>query len=1213
MRFNPSTRLLALIAVLVLLLPAMLHAQSTTTGAISGTVTDPSGAILPNVDVHLKSVDKGFTNSVKSNSAGSYQFQLLEPGTYTIQVTAPSFKTFSETTTVSVSSTTIVNAKLEVGAAGTIVDVSGEAPLLQTETSEISTTFNAREISEVPNPGNDLTFVAQTAPGSVMNTGMGMGNFSNFGLSASSNLFTLNGMYDNDPFLNVNNSGATNLLLGNNEVQEATVVTNGYSGQYGGFVGANVNYITKSGSNNWHGNTNYWWNGRVMNANDYFHSDYADPANDLPRGFDNANQWAASLGGPIWKNKAFFFWNYEGLRVIIPVTNNGLLAPTQAFETAITDNMNAAGFADSVTGPNSTYQQAFNIWNGAKGYSSATPGSPGAQDPSGCQGNVFVDPSTPTNKFGAGLLPCTQSFANTNNNFTHEYLMSGRFDFNLTNNDKIFVRLQEDIGTQATATDALNPVFNSTSHQPEYQAQVSWNRAIGVKAANNLLISDQYYRAIFGPSNLPAALATFPTTLIFLDSSLAPVGGLDEIWPQGRNVTGYQLVDDFSYSLNARHTLRFGVYFHRNLISDHDMGILTSGEDLPFNLASFFNQPGTCGTPPVTCYPNAGQQGLLVQSFPSSLDEPVKLYQLGWYVQDEWKPRSDLKLTLALRADHNATPSCGTNCFARLAGPFSTISTQTAAGPYNQAIASNLNQSVPSFTSVAWQPRFGFAWSPAWAKSTVFRGGIGIFMDTFQGSIADSLIENTPLDNQFTVIGNLAKSEAAQGNVFTTASQSNKALVTGFPLGANGGELGQIYANTGGVFAPPNMATVGNIQAPTTTEWNFEVQHSFGNNTSLIVNYVGSHGIHETMAFNGINGYCPAASCPSGWLSLPTAQQPGGTTSIFGAPQGGWDGRFGSVTDFRTAAISHYDGLSVTLQRRFAHGLQMQANYAWGHALDEVSNGGLNAFIQDGFGNSILTPANDNNLRQFNYGNADYDVRHNITGNYVYEIPKGPTPVLKGWQLSGTLFWHTGLPYTPNNLGAEGILEGYGFGNGNSAPAVFANYAGSGHPHCGGPSGSLDVGINPCIPLSSFPDLAAGAAIVPGSNTAANPQGSPYGVGQAQLGYLTSNLAGTGPGYAGGEYGQRRNQFTGPGYFDTDMTIMKYTKLPRWETAKLGVGVQFFNLLNHPNFAAPQNDESNSQFGQVHSTVNPPTSILGSFLGGDASVRLIQLTAKFNF
>ena len=1175
MRFDTWTRLLVLTAIVSLLLPGIVLAQSTTTGAISGVVTDPSGAVLPDVTVTLKSTERGFTNTAKTNAQGFYQFSLVEPGTYSIIVAAPSFKTQNSTTTVSVGQNSIVNAKLEVGAAGTTVEVSGEAPLLQTESAEIATTFNQREITEVPNPGNDLTFIAQTAAGSVMNTGSGYGNFSNFGLSASSNLFTLNGMYDNDPFLNVNNSGATNLLLGQNEVQEATVITNGYSGQYGGFVGANINYITKSGSNNWHGNANYFWDGRVMNANDYFHTDFSDPSNDLPRGFVNANQYAASFGGPIIKNKAYFFWNYEGLRVLIPVTNQEILTPTAGFENAILDNLTSPAIGMSASVP--FYQQAFNVYNGAPGISKATPGNPNSPiDTSGCQGSTFTDPGgaygTTGATFGLGALPCTQSFSNTVGNFTHEYLTSGRFDFNVTNNDKLFVRLQEDIGTQATATDALNPIFNSTSYQPEYQGQIGWNRALGLKAANNLLVSDQYYRAIFGPLNLQASLATFPTSLFLDDGSLHEVGGDDFVWPQGRNVTGYQVVDDFSYILNSKNTLKLGIYFHRNDLSDHDMGVLSSGEDVAFSLQSFFNQITPC-PPPATGNCNyTGGQGFLVQSFPSSLDQPVKLYQLGWYVQDEWKPRSDLKLTLALRMDHNELPVCNTNCFARLNGDFSSVAAQGINAPYNQAIQTGLANMAPSFSKVVFQPRLGFAWSPSWAHNTVFRGGIGIFMDTFQGSVADSLIENTPYDNTFVVGGNIAPQETNMGNVFATASGSNTALVNGFFAGQN---LAQLETSTGGLFSPPSFTTIGNIKAPETQEWNFQIQHQFGNNTSVIANYVGSHGIRETMGFNGLNAYCPtvqpapgAPYCPNGFNGLPGA-----------AP----DGRFVTVTDIRTAGISNYNGLSLSVQHRFAHGLQLQANYLYGHALDEVSNGGLNPFIDNGYGNSILNPVNDNNIRS-SYGNADYDTRHSFNANYVYEIPKGPTFALKGWQLSGTVFFRTGFPYTAVNNGAGGDLSSYGFGTGTGP--VYANYAGSGYPNCSGPSGALDTGITPCIPLSSFPDI-----------TTANAQG--IGIDQAQLNSGTEL--------------QRRNQFFGPRYFDTDMTIMKYTQIPHWETAKFGIGAQFFNLFNHPNFASPFNDESNPAFGQVLSTVNPPTSILGSFLGGDASTRLIQLTAKFNF
>jgi len=1195
MRFTNLSKLLALFAAIALLLPCFALAQSTTTGAISGTVTDTSGAVLPDVSVSLKSVEKGFTQNTKTNTQGAYQFSLLEPGTYTLTVAAPNFKTTTTTTTVSVGQNAIVNAKLEVGATGTTVEVSGEAPLLQSETSEISTTFNEREITEVPNPGNDLSFIAQTAPGSVMNTGSGYGNFSSFGLSASSNLFTLNGMYDNDPFLNLNNSGATNLLLGQNEVAEATVVTNGYSGQYGGFVGANVNYITKSGSNNWHGNANYWWNGRTMNANDYFNTDYANSSLDIPRGFVNANQYAASFGGPIIKNRAYFFWNYEGLRVIIPVKNNELLAPTPAFENAILDNLSSSAIGMSASVP--FYQQAFNIWNGAPGISNSVLGNPNVPpggDTTGCQGNVFTDPGgsygTANTVFGGtGGLPCTQTFNNVVGNFTHEYLTSGRFDFNVTNNDKLFVRLQEDIGTQATATDALNPIFNSTSYQPEYQGQLGWNRSIGAKGANSFVASLQYYRAIFGPLNLQASLAAFPTTLIMGDGSLSTVGGLDFIWPQGRNVTGYQFVDDYSYSLNSKHTLKLGIYFHRNDLSDHDMGFYTSGEDVAFGLASFFNPPtgGTCL--PGACGSATGGQGYVVQAFPSSLDQPVKLYQLGWYVQDEWKPRSDLKLTLALRFDHNELPVCNTNCFARLNGSPAAVAAQGIGAPYNQAITDGLANMAPSFTKVAVQPRFGLTWAPSFIKNTVFRGGFGIFMDTFQGSVADSLIENTPLDNIFVAAGNISPKETNGGNVFATASLSNSALVSGFAAGYN---LSQLEQATNNLFSAPSITTIGNIVAPRTAEWNFEVQHQFGNNTSLILNYVGSHGYHETDTLNGINGFCPTSQCPNGWPGLPTA-----------AP----DGRFVTETNVVTPAISSYNGLNVTVQHRFAHGLQLQGNYLYGHALDEISNGGFNPFISNGFGDSILSPPNDNNIRS-SYGNADYDTRHSFNANYVYELPKGPTEFLKGWQLSGTLFFRTGFPYTPINASAESLLSPNGFGG-----PVYANYTGTGYPSCRGPKGALDTGITPCLNAANFPDIAAGQAINPASVGPSNPTGSPYGVGQAQLGYTSSGVTGTGPGYAGGEFGQTRNQFFGPHYFDTDMTVMKYTRIPHWETAKLGLGVQFFNLFNHPNFASPINDESNPAFGEVVHTVNPPTSILGSFLGGDASTRLIQLTAKFNF
>ena len=177
----------------------------------------------------------------------------------------------------------------------------------------------------MPSAGGDITNIANTAPGAVVNGTGGYGNFTVNGLPATSNLFTVNGENDMDPYFNINNSGARNLTLGQNEIAEATVIANPVSGQYGQLSGAQVTYVTKSGTNTYPRQCRYWWNGRLLNANNWMNKqaqadahaiDPSQPANEAP--FSNANQWAASFGGPIIKNKTFFFVDYEGLRFVLP-------------------------------------------------------------------------------------------------------------------------------------------------------------------------------------------------------------------------------------------------------------------------------------------------------------------------------------------------------------------------------------------------------------------------------------------------------------------------------------------------------------------------------------------------------------------------------------------------------------------------------------------------------------------------------------------------------------------------------------------------------------------------------------------------------------------------------------------------------------------------------------------------------------------------------
>ncbi|MFP5208921.1 MAG: carboxypeptidase regulatory-like domain-containing protein, partial [Acidobacteriota bacterium] len=348
MRFTHlRSRVFATIALLPLLLTGIIlvvggapgaHAQSMLAGDIAGTVMDPSGAAVVGATVTAKSRATGAAIAQTTSATGAYRFSLLSPGTYTLSASAPGFKSTSTTVTVAIGQITTQALNLAVGSASETVEVSASAQLLQTDTASLTSSVTLDQIQNLPNPGSDITYEAQAKPGVVMNTGansssgtLGYGNFSAFGLPGTSNNFTENGMEVNDPFLNLNNSGPSNMLLGLNDVQETDVVTNAYDTEYGTLAGVQLNAITRSGGDKFHGNLNYGWNGRVMNANDWFNKNplYASPA--IGRPFSNFNQWAGAVGGPIKKQKVFFFFNTEGISFITS-SQNIVHLPSPTFE-----------------------------------------------------------------------------------------------------------------------------------------------------------------------------------------------------------------------------------------------------------------------------------------------------------------------------------------------------------------------------------------------------------------------------------------------------------------------------------------------------------------------------------------------------------------------------------------------------------------------------------------------------------------------------------------------------------------------------------------------------------------------------------------------------------------------------------------------------------------------------------------------------------------
>ena len=1105
-------------------------AQTTTSGDLVGTVTDPTGAVVPNAAVTISSDTTGRTITVNTNGSGFYRAANLPPGPYTVSINVPGFAAAKKRSEVAVGAASTVNIALATASTQTTVEVSAEAPVIETENGNIQNTHDTREIELLPNGGGDQTYIAQTSPGVTINTatGGGYGNFSAFGLPGTANLFTVNGNDNMDPYLNLNNSGATNLTLGANELAEVAVVSNGYSVQYGRQAGAQVNSVTKSGSNVFHGNAVYYWNGRVMNADNWFnkHVDAAQGQTPTPTGFVNANQWSGSFGGPIKRDKTFFFVDTEGLRVVIPVPAQ-VFAPTQAFESYVLNtSLPAAGQSGAVP----FYQKLFNLYNTAPGRNNARNVNNG-DDPSGALGcGDFAG----TAGFGT-TTPCAVTYHSDFPNFAHEWTLAARIDHQLTANDKLYVRYHQDKGLQPTYTDPLSPVFNTESNQPAYDGQFNETHTFGSKAVNQLIVSGAYYRAIFVSNNQAASLAAYPFTTEFGDGLFSNVGGINFDFPQGRNVTQWQIVDDLSLN-KGNHTFKLGMNYRRNDVTDYTTGVLTIPLQEVLSMTDF----------------TQGLSDLTEQRFPQRTTNPVALWSAGWYGEDDWRASDKLKLTLGLRIDHDSNPVCHTNCFYRLNSPtVAGISTTTA---YNSVIKS-YQQAFPEMDQILWQPRVGFAWQPRGSSSgTVIRGGFGLFYDLLPGFLADNFIRNAPGDITLIDTAGNPLSPDVPGNTFGVLKSAAATFSQQF---ANGGSFSSISTAVP-AFTGISYQTVANkIHTPQYQEWNLMLEQAIGGKTSVSANYVGSHGVHIPLYDPWINVACRSAATCGNLAPTITTTRPSSA--------------FSTVRELTTEAYSHYDGVVLALQRKFSNGLQGQLSYTYSHSLDTVSNGGLLPWSGDDSLLGQLSPFN----QALNYGNSDYDVRHSLNANYVYELPFKTSnglfnTLIGGWTVSGTFFFHTGFPFTVVNTTGEQSL----FRNASST-AMPANVSGSvDYFACtSGPSINVNNTAN-CLPPSSF--VAVGSSFPIPS-------------------YFSN---------------QHRNQFRGPGYFNTDLSLRKAFRLN--ERFRFSVGANAYNVLNHPNFGAPTTSITGG-LGGFYTTVAPPTSALGSGLGGDASSRTVQLEGRLTF
>jgi hypothetical protein len=1138
-------------------------AQSVTAGDISGAVTDSSGAIIPNASITVTNPATGATKTVTSGAAGEYRVSLLSPGSYKVTATAAGFSTISTIVTVAAGSVTTDNLKLSVGQNSTTVEVSATPEIVNTTNGDLTTVFTAEQVQALPNPGNDLTFVAQTAPGSVMNTGTaagGYGNFSSFGVSGLSNMFTLDGGYENDPFLNLNNTGASNLTLGNNEVDTVTVVSPAFSSQFGGLGGAQVNEITASGTNRFHGNLSYYWDGRATNANDWFNKQN-EVFNGEPNQpvFVNANQWGASIGGPIFRDKLFFFVNTEGIRAVTPATGQ-VWVPSQALQNCALGldgpnctKLNAAADANCNNNPNSTC--VGNLGDGIP-FTAA----PVSQQP--LLKTIFntynSSPFRPTTGViaDANDVSADTYFANNAAKLS-EWLLTARLDYKIGAKDNFYIHYKQDHGTQPTYTDLISPLFTTASIQPAWEGQMNETHTFSPNIVNQLVLTGNYYSAPFLNSNNFTPVA--PSTIIFESGDLANTnyGGENYDFPQGRRVAGYQIIDDISYT-KGRHSMHFGYNFRRDNITDIQ-GVLTiSPEDL-------------------TTTEGFGSGAVDVehaQRFPLRPTYPVAVYNQGGYIEDSFKFRPNLTLTAGLRFERNSNPTCLTNCLQVLAFPTSAVPTGSTV-PYNAAfpgglIQANRHQAFVGYQSISVMPRLAFNWQPFTDGKTVVRGGFGMFSDTFPGLIADDLLSNAPNNFHAAVFGtqdggavNLALDPNTAGSGLAVATASSNAFQTSFKNGGTFATTSAAVAAAGGKYSAPTFTTTAPfVKYPTYEEYSLAIERRLDSKSTVSITYAGNHGYHEPVVDGSRNLTSAKAGVPGFFPTVASAKP---ITS------------FANINNVYSGASSNFNGVVLQATRR-SKALTLQFNYEFSKALDEISNGGLEPFAPDaGDSGAVENPANLHSQ----YGLADYNVKHNITSSFVYEVPSYGHGIVRtvtgGFEFSGGAFHQSGLPYSiTQSLTSITGPGSSAFSNGTVILLAHELNNNFDH-HCGGGSHALlpDGTVpNQCNFVSSF---------APPTNFVQ----------------------------------QGRNSLIGPSYTNVNFGAFKVIPIPHSEIMKLKLGAQFFNLFNHPNFQNPSHQFTSTNqtgtLGSIQSTVGAPTSILGSTGGSDASPRLIQLHGTFTF
>jgi hypothetical protein len=687
----------------------------------------------------------------------------------------------------------------------------------------------------------------------------------------------------------------------------------------------------------------------------------------------------------------------------------------------------------------------------------------------------------------------------------------------------------------------------------------------GPNVTNQFVASAFYYSFPFGPANLQATLAASPAQFnngsdggTNFSTGLGQGGRVGFDWgshPTTTNSTQYQFVDDVSW-LKGNHNLKFGANFKRYDVTDGYLMVNTYAGYYSFSYL---------GDLASGALPGPSASSSFTQTFDNIPSVHLTGYNYGIYGQDEWRATPRLLLDYGVRVDRNGNPYCTTNCFSRYLGTFPDPNA-TLDTPYNATIATNYSNSFDSLELAVIQPRFGFNWDATGQGKSILRGGIGLFADNFPGALIENQYLTFPTNYAPTVnAGNVA---LGPGSAPAYAAASYNVIKTGFSQGLSANQLAASQPAGVPFFAPNHFLSPHHMLNAKYLEWSLQMQQQLDPSDAVILSYVGNHGYDLISYDYGINQNLAGVVNSNGNVMV----YPSNYTSFEGVPTNAPDPRFGQMGIINDSARAGYNGISFIYKHIDRRGLTANFSYTYSHAIDDISNGGQGeVFNNNGFGNQIVP----NHPSQLMYSNADYDIRHNFLADVTYLEPyrfqnKIAEFAAAGWTVAGKAYWRSGLPFSVQNINAENDLNTNGTGNGTVLADVLTNHF----------NHSCNSFSNPCFQGHFF----NGSGV-----TNSDPYNDPA---QTNFGNVP------------------RNAFYGPHYADVDLSL--YKNIFQKGGTHLKVGAQAFNVFNHTNFAAPNNNASLSNLGFISSDVVAPTSPYGAF-GSPGSGRVMVVTGNLTF